>query len=40
MIAKLDKALPGTKAARYFQIESKIRTLIRMELAEGIPLVE
>ena len=33
-------ALPATKAARYIQIENKIRAAIRYELAEGIPLVE
>ena len=33
-------ALPATKAARYIQIENKIRAAIRYELAAGIPLVE
>ncbi|MGH8701234.1 MAG: hypothetical protein ACREVR_08710 [Burkholderiales bacterium] len=37
---KLAKALPGKKAARYLQIESKIRALVRYELAANIPLVE
>ena len=37
--AKLKKVLPGKKAARYIQIENKIRSLIRYELADGIPLV-
>jgi hypothetical protein len=32
-------ALPGKKAARYLQIENKIRAAIRSELADGIPLV-
>ena len=36
---KVIAALPATKAARYIQIESKIRAAIRYELAEGIPLV-
>ena len=36
---KLTAALPGMKAARYLQIESKIRALIRYELAANIPLV-
>ncbi|HVI71592.1 MAG TPA: hypothetical protein VM656_08920 [Pyrinomonadaceae bacterium] len=31
--------LPGMKAARYLQIENKIRAAIRMDLAAGIPLV-
>ena len=38
--AKLTKVLPGTKAARYLQIESKIRVAVRYELAANIPLVE
>jgi len=37
---KLLKVLPAAKAARYLQIENKIRAIIRYELAEGIPLVE
>ena len=32
--------LPATKAARYIQIENKIRAVVRYELAAGIPLVE
>jgi hypothetical protein len=38
--AKLAKVLPGKKVARYLQIESKIRALVRFELASQIPLVE
>ena len=37
---KLAKVLPGKKAVRYLQIETKIRALARYELAAGIPLVE
>ena len=37
---KILGTLPATKAARYIQIENKIRAVIRYELAEGIPLVE
>ena len=37
---KILAALPATKAARYIQIENKIRAVIRYELAAGIPLVE
>jgi len=37
---KILGALPVTKAARYIQIESKIRAAIRYELADGIPLVQ
>ena len=37
---KLAAVLPGKKAARYQQIENKIRAMWRYELAAGIPLVE
>lgn len=37
--ARLSRAIPGTKVARYLQIENKIRAAIRYELAAGIPLV-
>ena len=40
LVPKVLGALPATKAARYIQIENKIRAVIRYELAEGIPLVE
>lgn len=36
----LDKILPSTKVARYIQIETKIRAIIRYGLAEQIPLVK
>ena len=39
-VPKILAALPATKAARYIQIENKIRAAIRYELAAGIPLVE
>jgi len=39
-VPRLNKALPAAKTARYIQIESKIRALVRMELAGNIPLVE
>lgn len=35
---KLEKVLPYSKVARYIQIENKIRALIKMELAQQIPL--
>ena len=35
---KLEKVLPFSKVARYIQIETKIRSLVRMELAQQIPL--
>ena len=36
---KLKGVLPGKKVARYFQIENKIRAVIRYEMADSIPLV-
>jgi len=35
----LAAVLPGKKAARYLQIETKIRAGLRSEMADGIPLV-
>ena len=37
--ARLGGVIPGTKVARYLQIENKIRAAIRYDLASGIPLV-
>lgn len=37
---KLSAAIPAAKAARYLQIESKIRAAIHYELASKIPLVQ
>jgi hypothetical protein len=39
-VPRLEKAIPGTKVARYIQIESKIRAVARYELAANIPLVQ
>ena len=39
-VPKILAALPATKAARYIQMENKIRALLRYELAANIPLVE
>ncbi|MEX5217687.1 MAG: hypothetical protein AB7G68_09435 [Nitrospiraceae bacterium] len=36
---KVGKVLPAMKAARYIQIENKIRALVKVELAQAIPLV-
>jgi hypothetical protein len=36
---KVGKVLPATKAARYIQIENKIRAVVKAELAGKIPLV-
>ncbi len=40
LVPKVLAVLPATKAARYVQIESKIRAAVRYELAAGIPLVQ
>ena len=39
-VPTLEKAIPGVKVARYLQIESKIRAVVRYELATQIPLVQ
>ena len=39
-VPKILATLPATKAARYIQIENKIRAAVRYELAAGIPLVQ
>jgi hypothetical protein len=36
---KFSEVLPAAKAARYLQIETKIRSLLRLDLARNIPLV-
>jgi len=38
-VPKLSKVLPATKVARYLQIENKIRTIIKNELVDQVPLV-
>jgi hypothetical protein len=39
-VPRILAVLPATKAARYLQIERKIRAAVRYELAAGIPLIE
>jgi len=39
-VPKLNQVLPPKKVARYFQIENKIRTALKYELAAEIPLVQ
>lgn len=39
-VPKLHNILSATKVARYIQIETKVRAIIRYGLAEGIPLVK
>lgn len=38
--ARLIKVIPVAKAARYLQIEFKIRAAMRYEMAAGVPLVQ
>lgn len=40
LLAKVEKAVGSAKAARYYQIENKIRAVIKYEMAAAIPLVE
>jgi hypothetical protein len=37
---KLSKMLPVKKVARYLQIETKIRAVVKYDLAQGVPLVQ
>ena len=39
-LMKLDGVVPAIEAARYLQIENKIRAVIRYDLSDSIPLVE
>ncbi|HVQ19488.1 MAG TPA: hypothetical protein VMS23_00460 [Terrimicrobiaceae bacterium] len=39
-VAKLTKALPAKKVARYLQSENKIRAVIKYDLAATVPLVQ
>lgn len=39
-VPRLEKVIPGVKVARYMQIESKVRAVVRYELATQIPLVQ
>jgi hypothetical protein len=39
-LLKLDGVVPAIEAARYVQIENKIRAVVRFDLADVIPLVE
>lgn len=38
-VPKFEKVLPAGKVARYYQIESKVRTAVKADLASGIPLI-
>jgi hypothetical protein len=39
-LARLDGVIPPIEAARYLQLENKIRAVVRFDLADAIPLVE
>ena len=39
-VPKFGKVLPAAKVARYYQIENKMRSALKAELAGGIPLVQ
>lgn len=39
-VPKLEKVLPVSKVARYLQIETKVRSAVKYDLARRIPLVE
>ena len=39
-VPKLAKVLPGSKVARYMQIENKIRAIVKYELAGEVPLAQ
>jgi Spy/CpxP family protein refolding chaperone len=39
-VPKLEKTLPISKVARYLQLETKIRSAVRYDLARRIPLIE
>jgi hypothetical protein len=39
-LPKLAAVLPGTKVARYLQLENKIRAVIKYEMANEIPLAQ
>jgi hypothetical protein len=39
-VPKLQEVLPPKKVARYLQIETKIRAVVRYELADEVPLVK
>ncbi len=39
-LMKLDGVIPAIEAARYLQIENKLRAVVKFELGDAIPLVE
>lgn len=39
-VPKLEKVMPASKVARYLQLETKIRSAVKYDLARRIPLIE
>ena len=39
-VSKLSEVLPGAKVARYLQLETKMRAVIRYQIAANVPLVQ
>jgi hypothetical protein len=39
-VSRLSEVLPGAKVARYLQLETKMRAIVRYQLAANIPLVQ
>jgi hypothetical protein len=39
-VKQFAKVLPGTKVARFYQIENKLDAVVRYEMAGQIPLVK
>lgn len=40
LVKRLAKVLPGAKAARYVQLENKVRALVKYEIAGEVPLAQ
>lgn len=40
LVQRLAKVLPGTKLARYVQLENKVRALVKYEIAGEVPLAK
>jgi len=38
-VSRFNKIIPGTKVARYMQVESRLDTMMRLKLQTSIPLV-
>ncbi len=40
LVKRLSAVLPGTKVARYVQLENKVRALVKYEIASEVPLAQ